>query len=142
MEIKHCERVKGKGIFSTEYYKKDEIVRILEGEIKVIPDKFTIEIEKDKHITDKYGIGMNHSFEPSIKIDKCKVIALKDIVPGDELCFNYNDSESIMAYPFRVDGILVSGKNDKAIKERFTIRPNEKDITINNIENMINYMSS
>jgi hypothetical protein len=33
-----------------------------------------------------------------------------DIQAGDELVFNYNDSEINMAAPFMVDGIPVCGK--------------------------------
>lgn len=142
MEIKYCDRVKGKGLFTLGVYKTGDIVMILSGVIKSLPDKYSIEIGKDKHITDEQGIYINHSFEPSVKISKHNVMALREMKVGDEICFNYNNSESVMASPFYVGDILVSGVNDMAIKERFTIRPSEKDVVITNIENIIDYISS
>ena len=98
--INFCERVNGDGLFTTSTYKKGDIIYALTGTIKDIPDKYTIEIGPNKHITDTYGIYMNHSFTPSVSIKEKNVIALIDIYPGDEICFNYNDSETDMACPF------------------------------------------
>lgn len=39
-----------------------------------------------------------------------KVIAVKNINIGDELCFDYNQNETSMACPFNVDGMEVKGK--------------------------------
>ena len=136
MDIKDCSRVKGKGVFATKNYKINDIIHILDGEVKLIPNKYSIEIGKDMHIIDDYGKFINHSFSPNAKIDENKVIAIKNISSGEEICYNYNDSESVMASPFYCNGILVSGKNDKAIKKRFTI-PVSKGVSINNIENII-----
>ena len=36
---------------------------------------------------------MNHSFEPSCKIDNGYITAIRDIDIGDEITFNYNSSE-------------------------------------------------
>ena len=52
---------------------------------------------------------MNHSFDPSCKIDGKNVVAVKNILIGDELCFNYNESETHMACPFEVNGVEVKG---------------------------------
>lgn len=142
MDIQYCKRVDGKGLFSTKCYSKDDVIYILEGDIKVIPDKYTIQVDKNRHITDKYGIYMNHSFNPSVRIEGNNVIAINDIQIGDEICFNYNDSESVMASPFYADGKLVSGKNDKSIRERFKIKSDNNSTNINNIETIINFMTS
>ena len=141
MEIKICERVNGKGVYSTSFYKKGDIVHILNGEIKHIPSKYTIEILKDTHIIDDLAKYINHSFHPNVKISEFNIIAIKEIKINDEICYNYNQSESVMASPFYADGQLVSGKNDKAIKERFRIKSDSNDITINNIETIINFIS-
>lgn len=37
------------------------------------------------------------------------MVTLKDIVVGDEITFNYNDSEIDMANPFTVNGEMVNG---------------------------------
>ena len=110
MEIKINIKIGEKGLFATKFYPIGSIVFELEGEILPKPTRETIMIDVDKHIIDKYGIYMNHSFEPSCKICSNQVIALKDILSGDEINFNYNDNEVEMASPFKVDGIIVQGK--------------------------------
>ena len=111
MQVCNCERVNGKGLFSLKYVPKGNIVFILSGHIKDTPCKHSIEIGKNKHILDKNGIFMNHSFYPSCKINDNNVVAVKNINIGDELCFNYNESETCMACPFEVDGLKISGNN-------------------------------
>lgn len=108
--IKFCNRVNGEGLFSNGTYKKNDIIYTLTGPIKNTPDKYTIEIGVNKHITDLYGIYMNHSFTPSVSINKNNVVALQDINPGDEISFNYNENETKMACPFETPNGLVSGK--------------------------------
>ena len=112
MIIKFSQRVDGNALYSENNYKKGEVIFILEGEILDKPNKYTIEIEKDKHILDKWGIYMNHSFSPSTEISGNKVIALIDIVPGIEVNFNYNLNETSMTCPFITnEGLQVSGIN-------------------------------
>ena len=112
MKIKFCERVNGKALFSDKDYKKDDIIFTLKGEIKSKPNKYTIEIGENLHILDDFGIYMNHSCNPTTKINGKKVIAVIDIKKDDELNFNYNDSESKMASPFYTDnGVLIKGKS-------------------------------
>ena len=48
--------------------------------------------------------------DPSIKIQGVSVISLKNIEPGDEICFNYNESETSMSCPFETQEGLVCGK--------------------------------
>jgi SET domain-containing protein len=43
---------------------------------------------------------MNHSFEPNCLILGQEIIALNDIDTGEELTFNYNETETKIAYPF------------------------------------------
>ncbi len=115
MKVMNCPRLgpNEKGLFSTRFIKKDDIVYKLTGEILTYPTKYTIHIGKNRHILDDFGIYMNHSFEPSIKIEEDGiVIATKDIQIGDEICFDYNHSEMKMAVPFYVGENLVSGKEN------------------------------
>ena len=111
MEIKHCERVNGKGLFSTKEYLPNTIIYELTGPIHTQPNKYTIEIGTNKHILDPYGIYINHSFEPTVIIKENKVISIKKITIGDEICFNYNENETKMACPFTTSQGIVSGKN-------------------------------
>lgn len=110
MEIRNSVITGEKGLFSTKKYKKNELVYILSGDIYDKPSRETIHIGNNKHIYDKYGIYINHSFNPNIKIDGCNVIAVCDINIDEELFFNYNDSEINMAVPFYVNNIYVCGK--------------------------------
>lgn len=72
----------------------------------------TIHIGNDKHIYDDYGIFIDHSFEPNIKIHHDEIFALHDINIDDELTFNYNENECTIANPFYVNGILVCGNQE------------------------------
>ena len=110
MQVSECERVGGKGLFSLKFVPKDDIVFVLTGPIKDTPCKYSIEIGENQHILDDEGVFMNHSFDPSCKIDGKNVVAVKNILIGDELCFNYNESETHMACPFEVNGVEVKGK--------------------------------
>ena len=101
------------GLFSTEDFPENTIIHRLDGPIYETPSRTTIEIGVNKHVDDKFGIYMNHSFEPNCIIkDEC-IVSLKSIKIGDELTFNYNKNESKMVYPF-IDTdtkLYVSGKN-------------------------------
>ena len=114
MDVRHCERIykeESKGLFSTQNFRKNDIIYTLEGLVLDNPTKFSIEIGENQHIIDEYGIFMNHSFEPTVKISGKNVIALSDLDKGIEICFNYNESETNMANPFLTDKGLVCGKN-------------------------------
>ena len=101
---------------ATKKYKIGEIVFTLFGEIYDEPTRETIHIGNNKHIYDKFGIFINHSFTPNIYIDNLNVIALVDINIDDELVFNYNESEINMASTFYADNILVCGKQITILK--------------------------
>jgi len=110
MEIKHSKYINGKGVFATQQYQKNSVVYTLTGEITSYPTRESIHIGDNKHIYDEYGIFMNHSFTPNVYIDNTSVIALKDIEIGDEIVFNYNDTEINMASPFYIGDLLVQGR--------------------------------
>ena len=109
MKIAESNMVDGKGLFSTECVNTGGIVFTLSGEIFDHPTRESIHIGNNIHIYDEYGIFINHSFTPSCFIQNKNVVALKDIVVGDEITFNYNDSEINMANPFTVNGEMVNG---------------------------------
>ena len=115
MEIKDSQYVDGKGVHATKEYKKNRIIYLLSGKIYNYPTRETIHIGNNIHIYDKYGIFINHSFEPNIRIENNAIISNCDIKYGDELMFNYNDSEINMAAPFYVNNELVIGKQDRSI---------------------------
>jgi hypothetical protein len=109
MEIRNSKLSDGDGLFSTKKYKIGETVYILSGNTYDKPTRETIHIGNNQHIYDKYGIYINHSFNPNIYVKGYELIALRDIEISDELFFNYNDTEINMANPFYVNDILVCG---------------------------------
>lgn len=111
MEIRDSSNVNGKGLFATEDYTEDEVVFVLAGEIFDHPTRESIHIGNNKHIYDHLGIYINHSFEPTIYIEGLNVVAKRDIKKGDELMFNYNESEINMASPFLVGDVEVKGNS-------------------------------
>ncbi len=87
------------GLFSTKNYKSSELIHSVTGEVHKEPSKYTIEIE-GQHIFDKNIIYMNHSCMPNTKVVKEKIFAITEINTGDELCFDYHTTESLITSPF------------------------------------------
>lgn len=100
----------GYGLYATKSYRMGSIIFKLEGEEYDHPLRETIYVGDNKHIYDQYGMYINHSFEPTTCINGYNIVALMNLNEGDEITFNYNESEIVMANPFYVDGQLVSGK--------------------------------
>lgn len=100
----------GKELCCSIHVKEGEKVFELCGTMLIFPTRESIYIGNDIHIVDKMGAFMNHSFDPNCKIDSLNVVAIKPIIPGDALTFNYNENEIKMARPFVCDGIIVKGK--------------------------------
>ena len=100
-------------LISSKDYPINFIIHKLEGDIKDKPTRTSIQIYKNKHIEDKFGIYMNHSFDPNCKIHNSCIQSIKDIKKGDELTFNYNENETKMACPFTdsISGKQVNGKS-------------------------------
>ena len=109
MEVKSSITIEGLGLFTKNNHIKDSVVFRLEGIENDSPTRESIHVGGNKHVTDKWGTFMNHSFNPTTKICGYNVIALKDISEGAELTFNYNESEINMSCPFKVGDILVCG---------------------------------
>jgi len=111
-----------KGVFATKILQNNQIVHTLFGKTRITPSQTSIEIGKDNHIEDSIGRYINHSFNPSTRISgltnrehtlQCGfIVSLRTIQVGDEITFNYNESESKLASPFhdRETGLIVSGK--------------------------------
>ena len=111
MEIKQSNIVDGKGLFVTNSHTKGEVIYTLRGTVDTKPCRESIYIGGGEHIYDEYGIFMNHSFQPNTEISGKNIVALNTINSGDEITFDYNSNEIIMAAPFVIDGVHVIGKN-------------------------------
>lgn len=99
-----------RGLFSMKKFNEGDVVFVLDGIIHDKPTRESIHVGNNVHIHDQHGAFINHSFEPSCKIEGRFIIAIKQISIGDEITFNYNESEINMANPFVANGIEVKGK--------------------------------
>lgn len=111
MKVKHNKNLGEDGLYTGKTYEEGEVIFVLEGNVFDEPTRETIYVGNGKHIHDKFGQYMNHSFKPSAYIDGREVRALKNIELDVEITFNYNENEINMACPFMVDGIKVCGKS-------------------------------
>ena len=84
----------------------------LEGELTPRPSRYSVQVGRDLHIdvpqptsfevmTRQYPWRfMNHSCEPSARIEGRTVIALREIPTGEQITFNYNTTEWELAEAF------------------------------------------
>lgn len=110
VEIGRSTTAEGNGLLLTKHVPSGDTVFVLSGEIFDAPTRESIHIGNNQHIYDACGIFINHSCRPTVEIRHTNVVALKDLNPGEELTFNYNDSEINMANPFQDGDVLVCGK--------------------------------
>ena len=85
---------------------------VLKWNVLEYPTRKSIQIGKNKNIEDAVGQFINHSFNPTTKIENGCVVALHDLPMGVEITFDYNVSEDKMATPFicKTTGKWVKGK--------------------------------
>lgn len=98
-------------LICTIHVPKNMVVFSLQGKLLCNSTKISVHIGDDVHIEDSFGTHLTHSFDPNCIINGFKVIALKNIIPGDVLTYNFNKYEYNMACPFFYKGILVKGNN-------------------------------
>ncbi len=89
------------GLFAVQQYNVNEILFVIEGEEIHVPTRTSIQISSSVHINVKAPLAfINHSCFPNIVIDQKKIKVIKAIEPGDEICFDYNQSEFDLANKF------------------------------------------
>jgi hypothetical protein len=75
------------------------------GAISTQPTYLTVQVGRAKHITLQPAFlqYINHSCDPNVFFDtgSMKLLALKDLEAGDELCFFYPSTEWKMRQPFQ-----------------------------------------
>jgi len=103
-----------RGVFAEKSFNEGEIVTMLEGITLDYPTRTSIQVGEDQHMESELGGFMNHHCEPNCKIIvgswhdvtlklngvEIKVEAIQDIKEGDELTFNYNETEHSISNPF------------------------------------------
>ena len=105
-------------LVSTVYVMRGTEVLTLDGPVLPRPTRTSIQIGDEGHIEDKHGAFVNHSCNPTCKVEKgadgkwC-LIAARDMIPGEWITFDYNQSETEMNTPFRCGSCdrLIAGRN-------------------------------
>jgi hypothetical protein len=119
VEIKYKDELNStKGLFAGETFEKGNLILILKGNHFSEPTRTSIEV-RGKHIEHYEGGFLNHHCNPNAKIwelDDVKeglLVAKCNIAIGEEITFDYQTTESIMACPFKCDchGNWIKGKD-------------------------------
>lgn len=77
-----------------------ELVYTVRGQITPERTRSSIEVGPGKHVEDASAQYINHSFAPNLRLEGRRMFALRDIDVGEELTFNYLETESEIAAPF------------------------------------------
>lgn len=90
-------------LITKQAYKMGEVMCNMPSEnIMDKPNRFTVQISKDKHTHVGKLAALNHSCDPNVVLDteKMVMIARRDIEKGEELSFFYPATEWEMQAPF------------------------------------------
>lgn len=94
---------KFRSLVTKRAYKKGEVICEIPTE-KIVskPNRFTVQIDRDKHTDVGKLAALNHSCDPNVILDTERLLmhACKDIEKGDELSFFYPSTEWEMDAPF------------------------------------------
>ena len=76
------------------------------------PTRTSIQNSEHIHIEHEIGSCINHSCRPSSKVNSFFVVASRDIKEGEEITFDYNKNEDIIASPFECNccGKMILGR--------------------------------
>ena len=103
----------GRGLFAVRPVLARGVVLELEGELRREPDRYSIQVDTDLHLhprPEALAAGesaavpwwfLNHSCDPTVRIDGNRVVAIRDLDAGDPLVFDYDATEWSLASPFR-----------------------------------------
>ena len=111
------------GVIATVDADVGDIVYEFKGETILYPTRTSVQIGR-RHIEEDMIAYVNHSCTPSVTVENMRyndwnmsgpyaLISTGVIVSGDEITFDYNDTEDEIAYPFKCSchGTLIRGKN-------------------------------
>jgi len=89
-------------ITKQEYKKGDVICEIPTEEIHDKPNRYTVQIARDKHTNVGKLAALNHSCDPNVILDtdNMQMVARRAIEKGEELYFFYPSTEWEMQAPF------------------------------------------
>src|SRR3990167_1792280 len=89
------------GVFATEKINCNEKITNIDGLVKNFPNRYTLQVGENLHVDcgQNFPSYMNHSCDPTAYIN-CKlftICALRDILPDEEITFDYNTTEFDMS---------------------------------------------
>lgn len=89
------------GVIAARAYKAGELVIRISGPRFEKASRTTVQIGPGEHIepADEAQF-LNHSCKPNTRIEGLDVIASRDISSGEEITFDYNQTEDELASPF------------------------------------------
>jgi len=90
-------------LVTKQTYKKGEVMCVMPSEnIMDKPNRYTVQIARDKHTHVGKLAALNHSCDPNVILDteRMLMIARRDIAKGEELFFFYPATEWEMNAPF------------------------------------------
>jgi hypothetical protein len=90
-------------LITKQAYKKGDVICEMPSEnIMDKPNRFTVQISRDKHTHVGKLAALNHSCDPNVILDtdKMVMVARQDIEKGAELSFFYPSTEWEMAAPY------------------------------------------
>lgn len=90
-------------LVTKQSYKKGEIISSIPSEdVREKPNRFTVQIGRDRHTHVGKLAALNHSCDPNVILDteNMEMVAARDIEKGEELFFFYPSTEWQMDAPF------------------------------------------
>ncbi len=110
--------VRGNGewhMVALQPFAEGERILTIEGELVAQPSRHSIQVDEGRHVEipedelkdlervfDAYPWRfLNHSCDPSARVEGRKILALRSLVPWEEITFDYNTTEERMATPFK-----------------------------------------
>ena len=105
-----------KSLISKRYFLKGEQIFFVEGEEIKIPNRYSVQVSDSIHVNVKEPVMyINHKCDGNIQLIERAFYALKQIQVGEEITFNYNNTERVLAEEFKCFrcGQLVKGNKSK-----------------------------
>lgn len=112
MEIRDSKGMKG--LFAKKSYQTGDVICLVEGEEISHPTRTSLQIGPNSHIDVKEPIMyINHNCNGNISLKNNTFVAKRSIASGEEITFNYFDTEEVLSNPFvcRDCGSWLKGKS-------------------------------
>lgn len=95
------------GVFATRRIRAGSVALLFPGSLASEPDRYSIQVGERTHL---HGAGtsadeLRHACEPNARIvvegaPPARVVALRDIEPGEEITIDYCATEDVVSEPF------------------------------------------